>query len=146
MKAEQLSLFHDDKIAALLAGVLPQVRAAMNRVANSQRVLSRDQIADRLSELSRFAGVRLCAGNAHGVKVASLEKWLNPADREHPPTLMAVVAFCQVTGDPSPLHPLLAAMGLEIMTPEDKKQRDYGRACLAEKAARKRKRLLEDGL
>lgn len=149
MKAEQLSLFHnsnDEKAAALLAGVLPQVRAAMHRVAGAQRFLSREMIADRMSEISRFAGVRLSAGNAKSVTSATLEKWLNPADREHPPTLLAVLTFCMATNDPAPLRPVLAAMGLELMTPEDKTMRDYGRACVEEREARKRKKQLEAGI
>jgi hypothetical protein len=149
MKAEQLSLFHssdDEKAAALLAGVLPQVRAAMHRVAGTQQILSREMIADRMTEVSRFAGVRVSPGNAKGITPAMLEKWLNPVEREHPPTLLAVLTFCMVTKDPAPLRPLLAAMGLELMTSEDKALRDYGRACVEERKARKKKKQLEAGI
>lgn len=121
------------------------IRAAMNRSASGLNV-SRDQLADSLTHISRSAGVRLSAGNAKSVKSTTLEKWLNSADRDHPPSLVAVVAFCQVTGDVSPLRPLLEAVGCEIMTEEDRKLRDYAKAVLEERAAKKRKKQLEAGL
>lgn len=99
-----------------------------------------------MTEISRFAGVRLSAGNAKGVTAAMLEKWLNPVEREHPPTLLAVLTFCMVTNNAAPLRPLLAAMGLELMTPEDRAMRDYGKACVEERKARKRKKQLEAGI
>lgn len=144
MRATQLSLFQDrhDEQAARLASVMQLVRAAMHRSAGGLNV-SRDQLADSMTHLSRSAGVRLSAGNAKSVKSATLEKWLNPVDRDHPPSLVAVVAFCQATGDVSPLRPLLEAVGCEVMTEDDRKLRDYARAILEEKAARKRKKQLE---
>ena len=50
------------------------------------------------------------------------------------------------SGDHEPLRVILAACGLDVMTPEDRKFRDYGKADLEMKAARKRKRQLEEGL
>lgn len=143
---QQYSLFHTasgHQEVAALASLLPLVRAAMNLAAEEHPSLSRDLIADRMTELSRQAGVKLTSGNAKGVKTATLDKWVAPSDLEHPPSLLALVAFCMATGDLRPMEPLLAALGCEVMTPEDRKLRDYGKAVLAERKAKKQKRKLE---
>jgi len=145
MRTTQLSLFKDDKAAASLASAMQLVRAAMNRVAN-QGGASRDHIADEMSELAMTAGVSLVKGRAKRISKDTLDKWLTPSDREHIPSLLAVLAFCQVTDDISPLKPILEAVGCEVMTPEDRQLRNYAQAILEEKEARKRKRQLEAGL
>lgn len=131
---------------AALASLVPMIRAAMNRVAEEHPTLSRDLVADRMTEISQSAGVKLCRGNAKSVSAATLAKWLAPADREHPPSLLALVAFCLATRDVRPLEPLMRALGCEVMTEEDRRLRDYARAILEEKAARERKRKLEADL
>ena len=73
-------------------------------------------------------------------------KWLSPSDTSHPPSILAVVVFCKATGDHEPLRVILAACGLGVMTAEDRRFRDYGKADLEMKAARKRKKQLEEGL
>jgi hypothetical protein len=117
----------------------------MNRVAENHQ-LSRDLIADRMTDISRSSGVKLSRGNAKSVKTATLNKWLAPEDRDHPPSLQAVFAFMMATGDNSPLLPLLNALGLEVMTDEDKKIRDYGKAVLDSKKAQQKKKKLEADL
>jgi hypothetical protein len=142
----QYSLFHitdGHREVAVLASLLPLVRAAMNMAAEAHPTLSRDLIADRMSELARQAGVKLTSGNAKAVKTATLDKWVSRSDREHPPSITALVAFCLATGSSAPLEPLLAALGCEVMTPEDRRLRDYGKAVLAEREAKKTKRKLE---
>lgn len=147
MRATQLSLFQEDAAAASLASAMQLVRASMNRVAKSQEgAISREHIADSMTSLADTAGVSLVKGRAKRVSKEMLDKWLTPSDRDHVPSLLAVVAFCQVTNDVTPLKPLLEAVGCEVMTPEDKQLRNYARAILAEKEARKRKKQLEAGL
>ena len=146
MATDQHSLFAvEDEHAAItaLGSAMRLVRAAMNRVAEEHPTLSRDLIADLMTEMSRSAGVKLSKGNAKSVKISTLEKWLSPADRDHPPNLLAVVAFCLATKSCAPLEPLLKVMGCEIMTPEDRKLRDYAKAILAEREAKKKKKKLE---
>ncbi|HAS88243.1 MAG TPA: hypothetical protein DCS48_02910 [Desulfovibrio sp.] len=149
---QQLTLFHDDnqeiefqRLAANLASLMPMVRSSMNRVAEAHH-LSRDLIADRMTDISRSSGVKLSRGNAKSVKTATLNKWLAPEDRDHPPSLQAVIAFVMATGDNSPLMPLLSALGLEVMTDQDKKLRDYGQAVIEAKKSQKEKKKLEAGL
>ncbi|KAF1073587.1 hypothetical protein ACQ0P8_04205 [Halodesulfovibrio aestuarii] len=143
---QQIKLFQyatQDEQVAKLAGVMPQVRANMNSVMKERPNLSRDQLADELTEISRAAGILLSTRNAKCVSRAMLDKWLQPAAREHPPPILAVVAFCMATGDISPLLPILQAVGCEIMSEEDKKLRDYAQAVLSERDAKKRKKQLE---
>lgn len=128
-----------------LAGLLPAVRAAMRQVAH-EGTLSRDEIAERMGERAMLAGVKLTQGNAKGVHKDTLEKWLNPADSGHPPSLMAVNVFVAVTGDTRPLEVMLQLHGCGLMGPEDRKLRDYGRAVVEEREARRKKRKLEGDL
>ncbi|MBU1231177.1 MAG: hypothetical protein KKA55_11320 [Proteobacteria bacterium] len=137
---QQHSLFKDDHGA--LAGLVPAMRAAMNRAAGADAA-GRKLLVDRINDIARQAGLRLTTGNAQSISKDTLDKWLAPGDRDHTPSLLAVVVFCAATGDHAPLQMMLRALNLDVMTAEDRKQRDYGRACLAERDARKRKKMLE---
>ncbi len=135
-------LFDEDHHSRL-SGLVPAMRAAMNRAAGEDEA-GRKQLVDRLNAVARDAGIRLTAGNAKAISKDTLDKWLNPNDRDHTPSVAAVVAFCCATRDPAPLRVLLRVLGLDLMTEEDRKLRDYGRACLAEREARKTKKRLEE--
>lgn len=137
----QVSLFDDDH--GRLSGLVPAMRAAMNRAAGEDED-GRKLLVDRINAVARDAGVRLTSGNTKAISKDTLDKWLNPNDRDHTPGILAVAAFCRATRDPSALRVLLGVLGLDVMTEEDRKLRDYGRACLTERAARKRKKMLED--
>jgi len=141
MEAQRLSLFDDDP-ATRLAGLMSAMKAAMNRAADECRDLSREQIAERMTSLAKRAGTPLNK-NAKVLSLAVLEKWLNPADMQHKPSIEALSVFCQTVGDMRPLAVLLAVHGCGVMTPEDRRLRDYAAADLAEKDARKRKKQLE---
>lgn len=137
---KQFSLFQNDHGA--LAGLVPSLRAAMNRAAGAD-MAGRKLLVDRINDISRQAGLRLTTGNTQSISKDTLDKWLAPSDRDHTPSLIAVVVFCAATGDYAPLQMMLRALGLEVMTAEDRTHRDYGRACLAEREARRRKKMLE---
>jgi hypothetical protein len=145
-RAVQLSLLEEDNQAPLvMAGLVVAVKAAMNRAAE-RCTLSREQIADRMNHIALIAGVRMTKGNARKISAATLEKWLNPVERGHVPSLLAVNIFCRALGDAGPLAVQLQAHGLEIMTEEDRKLLDYGKACAQAKKAGKAKRKLEEEL
>ncbi len=137
----QASLLEDDH--GRLAGVVPAMRAAMNRAAGEDES-GRKLLVDRLNAVAREAGVRLTSGNSHAISKDTLDKWLNPNDRDHTPGILAVAVFCTATRDAGALRVLLQSIGLDVMTQEDRKHRDYGKACLAEREARKRKKILEE--
>ena len=135
-----------DEQAAKVAAMMPLIRAAMNRVAKQKGALSRDHIADALTEFSQFPDLRLSrtnGKNAQSVSKASLDKWLQPSDREHAPSLEAVVAFCLITGSIEPLRPIFDTLGVRLMSKDEELVYEFGKATLAEREAKKRKRQLE---
>lgn len=138
----QFSLFENDTNA--LAGVLPAIRAAMNAAAGASEE-GRKLLVDRLNEVAASANVRLTAGNGKSISKDTLDKWVSPSDRDHPPSILAVVAFCMATKDAGAMRALLRPLGLEVMTAEDRRLRDYGRACIeSESKAKIKKRLKEE--
>lgn len=141
MTAEQLSLLETPEFR--VSGLLASLKAAMNRAASGHR-LSRDQMVDAMNRIADSSGVRL-GGNAK-LTAATLEKWLNPADREHIPSLFGLSAFCLALEDSTPMAALAGVLGCGLMSAEDLRDRDYGRACRLEREARRRKRRLEDEL
>lgn len=140
----QLSLLSDD--FAALAGVMPAVRAAMRRAAGDPDGEGRKALVDKINRIATEAEIRLTGGNSKSISKDILDKWLSPSDVSHPPGLLAVLVFCRATGDTGPIRVLAQALGLDIMTDEDRRYRDLGRAEVELKAARKRRRMLEEGL
>jgi hypothetical protein len=126
-----------------LAGLMPALRAAMNAAAGSDEA-GRKLLVDKINALASQAGIRLTSGNAKRISKDTLDKWLSPSDRSHTPGLLAVAVFCRATDNTEPLRVLLQGLGLDVMTPEDRQLRDYARACLTEREARKRKKQLEE--
>jgi hypothetical protein len=129
------------QVPDLVAGV----KASMRDAARASD-LSREQILDRMNGIALVAGVRLNVGSAKTLNPATFDKWLNPSDKEHVPGILAVNVFCAAVMDQTPLEVQLAAHGLELLKIEDVFARDYGRACLAEKKAKRIKRKLESQL
>ena len=129
---------------AALAHVMPDVRAAMRQIAGSRESEGRKALVDKLNQIASEAEIKLTGGNSKSISKDLLDKWLSPSDSSHPPSLLAILAFCRATDNPAPLPIILRAVGLDVMTDEDRKFRDYGRAVWeAEEAARNRKRIRE---
>ena len=145
MKHVKLSLF--DTPEARVLGLLHSIKAAMQQAAAAagDGRLSREQIADRMQEVAKRAGVRLTA-RGDGNFLTTLEKWLNPKDSEHVPTLVGFSIFCLVTGSTEPLAALAQVAGVGLMGEQDRRLRDYGLACYEERELRRRKRKLEEKL
>lgn len=141
----QLSLLPDDDSPAL-AGVMPALRAAMNHAAGEAEGEGRKHLVDKVNSIAGRAGVRLTAGNAKGVSKDTLDKWLSPSDVGHPPSLLAVLVFCRATGDMTPLRIMARALGMDIMTEEDRRYRDLGRAQKELEEARQRLRKAKEEL
>lgn len=125
---KQLSLLDD---AVRLSGVMAAIKTAMRDAAGAPEGEGRKMLADRLNEIAQRAGIKLTGGNTL---------------TSHPPSILALLAFCRATGNVEPIRVAAQALGLDLMTEEDKKLRDYGAAVLEMKAARQRKRRLEEDL
>ena len=129
---------------AALAHVMPDVRAAMRQIAGDRESEGRKALVDKINQIAAEAEIKLTGGNSKSISKDLLDKWLSPSDTSHPPGLLAILAFCRVTDNPAPLQIILRAVGLDVMTNDDRKFRDYGRAVWeAEEAARNRKRIRE---
>ena len=139
----QLSLLDD---ATRLAGVMASVRAAMRAAAGAPESEGRKALPDKLNALARHAGVKLTQGNQSSISKDTLDKWLSPSDTSHTPSLLAVLVFCRATGSVEPLRMAAQALGLDLMTEEERKLCEYGRSIHEEREARKRRRKLENDL
>lgn len=129
---------------AALAHVMPDVRTAMRQIAGSRESEGRKALVDKINQIAAEAEIKLTGGNSKSISKDLLDKWLSPSDTSHPPSLLAILAFCRATDNPAPLQIILRAVGLDVMTNDDRKFRDYGRAVWeAEEAARNRKRIRE---
>lgn len=139
----QASLFEN---CAPLASVMPAIKAAMRTVAGAPEGEGRKALPDKINAVASGSGVRLTAGNVRSISKDTLDKWLSPSDEGHPPSILAVLAFYLATDDPAPLRAMLRSVGLDVMTAEDRKVCEYGRALIEQKKMRKRLRKLEDEL
>lgn len=99
-----------------------------------------------IDDAARLAGIRLTQGNQASISKDTLDKWLSPSDTSHTPSLLAVLTFCRATGDMEPLRMAARALGLDLMTEEERKLCEYGRSIWQEREARKRRRKLENDL
>lgn len=139
----QASLFDH---CAPLASAMPAIKAAMRAVAGAPEGEGRKALPDKINAVASASGVRLTAGNTRTISKDTLDKWLSPSDESHPPSILAVLAFCLATDDSAPLRAMLRSVGLDVMTAEDRKVCEYGRALIEQKKMRKRLRKLEDEL
>ena len=139
----QASLFDH---CAPLASAMPAIKAAMRAVAGAPEGEGRKALPDKINAVASASGVRLTAGNTRAISKDTLDKWLSPSDESHPPSILAVLAFCLATDDSAPLRAMLRSVGLDVMTAEDRKVCEYGRALIEQKKMRKWLRKLEDEL
>lgn len=142
----QLSLFEEANSRTMqVAGFVSAIKAAMFRAARDS-AMSREQITDRMNDVALAAGVRMTQGRARIISQDTLDKWLSADDREHVPSMLAVHVFCAALGTIAPLRVWLSSFGCDVMTPADRKLRNYGQACIEGKVRAKSKRRLEDEL
>lgn len=124
MRTMQFSLFANPVVA--LEGCEANLKDAMASVAAESK-LSREQGCDRMNTLADASGIRLCA-NARCLSIALFEKWLNPADREHVPSIKAVQVFCCVYQTIKPWCALLQSFNVHVLGPEDMRFYNIGKA------------------
>lgn len=137
----QLTLFED---CASIAGAMPGIRTAMRKVAGDPDGAGRKALPERMNAIANSSGVTLTSGNSRAISKDTLDKWLSPSDKDHPPSVQALLAFCAATKSVEPLRAMLRCLGLDVMTGEDKKLCDYARAILKQKEARKQIKQLEE--
>lgn len=143
---KQYSLFdlpHADLDDAVgLAGLMPSIRAAMNRVAGKDEEC-RKQLVETINAVAKRESVPLTKGGGKAIEKTTLDKWLQPSEQGHAPSLEAIIIFCLATGDASPLKPVLTLLGLEAVARDELRYLAYGKACATMKNARQQLRKAE---
>jgi len=81
--------------------------------------LSREDIVDKMNDLAERYGVLLVKGNGRRLKVATLEKWLNPGDKQHVISLKALPVFCAVVKSSKPMRALIEPLGYQVVDDKD---------------------------
>ena len=123
----------DDAVG--LAGMMPAIRAAMNRVAGKDEE-GRKLLVGKINDVAKRENVALTKGGGKSIDKTTLDKWLQSSDQGHGPSFEAIVVFCLATGDASPMKPLLSILGLEAVSKADLRYLRYGKACAGMKKAK----------
>ena len=137
----QLGLF--DRAPTL--NTLHDLKAAMAQAADASG-LSREALCDRINELADRYGVRLVKGTGQHLTLATLEKWLNPEDKERVIPAKGLPVFCAATGNMAPLQVLVTPIGGRLIDGEDVKLLEWAKAYHATRALKKRMRRIEEEL
>ena len=74
----------------------PDLKESMNR-ADRKSDLSREEILDRMIYLAKCDGINFKVG------LATFQKWLNPEEAAHLPTIHGIILFCSALGTLGPL-------------------------------------------
>lgn len=106
----QLGLF----TTAPTLNVLRDLKVAMATAAKATG-LSREALCDRINELADRYGVRLVKGTGPNMTVDTLEKWLNPEDKERVIPTKAMTVFCAAVESIEPMQVLVAPLGWRII-------------------------------
>ncbi len=116
MMAKQLDLFS----AAPTLNVQRDVKTAMANAAKDTG-LSREELCERINHIADRYGVRLVKGTGSGVTLATLEKWLNPEDKEREIPVKAMAVYLAATGDKGPVQEIVAPLGWMVIDEKDAK-------------------------
>ena len=108
--ATQLGLF----TTAPTLNVLRDLKVAMATAAKATG-LSREALCDRINELADRYGVRLVKGTGPNLTVDTLEKWLNPEDKERVIPTKAITVFCAAVESTEAMQVLVAPLGWRII-------------------------------
>jgi len=133
----QLSLFNMPTL-----NVLPSVKERMAAAAKGSG-MSREQLCDRMNELADRYGVRLAGGRCRRLNLDTLEKWLNPNNSEHFPSIKALPVFCAATGDISPMQAMVDPLGGMVINDQDARLLQWARLFHSARETNRRMKKLE---
>ncbi|MDR2551408.1 MAG: hypothetical protein LBD10_14545 [Desulfobulbus sp.] len=94
--------------------VLRDLKVAMAQAADATG-LSREALCDRINQLADRYGVRLVKGTGPNLTMATLEKWLNPEDKERVIPTKALSVFCAAVDSVEPMQVLVAPLGWRVI-------------------------------
>lgn len=133
----QLKLFSTPTL-----NVLRDVKAAMG-TAYKESGLSRDELCDAMNALADRYGVCLVGGRGQKLSLPTLDKWLNPEDKEHFPSIKALPVFCAATGSIEPMRTMVEPLGWQIIGDQDVRLLAWARHYRGAKSHREQMRKLE---
>jgi len=112
--ATQLGLFST-------APTLNVLRDLKNAMANAAKAtgLSREELCDRINQMADRYGVRLVKGTGPNLTLDTLEKWLNPEDKERVIPAKGLPVFCAAVNSIEPMQVMVEPLGWRII---DEKQ------------------------
>ena len=131
--AKQLDLFSGQSLNPIYE-LKDLIRSEMSRSS-----LSRDQIVDQMNEL---AGRKNLPGR---ISKSTLDAWCKISDLSRLPSPVQLMLLCVVLKTNIFFKPLVYPLGSELISPEEKKILNYGKAELKKKkAAKEVRRALEE--
>ena len=136
----QLQLFSQPSF-----NVLRKVKTDMV-VAYKKSGLSRIQVCDRMNELADRYGVNLANGNARKLNAATLDKWLNPENKTHFPSIKALPIFCAIVDSVDPIKALLEPLGCMVIDQQDTKLLVWAQEYQKARKAKRKMRQIEADL
>ena len=120
------------------------IAMSMDRIVEASG-LSRAEAVERINIAARRYGVRLAAGSARELGLATFEKWLNANEADYVPSTRALNLFCHVFSALEPLNILAKShgMGWQVINGDDAKLLELAKTERQIKALHKRKRKIE---
>jgi len=101
---------------------------------------SRDQVADKMTELMKAEGLRM-PGNSKSVSRAILDKWVSDSASHMMPVSLLPI-FCIVTRSHLPINVLIQPLDIEVITKDQINILRWARVEVAKRKATKRAREL----
>lgn len=108
--ATQLGLFS----TAPTLNVLRDLKTAMANAAK-ETGLSREELCDQINQMADRYGVRLVKGTGPNLTLDTLEKWLNPEDKERVIPAKGLPVFCAAVNSIEPMQVMVAPLGWRVI-------------------------------
>ncbi|MDD2467731.1 MAG: hypothetical protein PHI97_27440 [Desulfobulbus sp.] len=108
--ATQLGLFS----TAPTLNVLRDLKTSMAHAAK-ETGLSREELCDRINQMADRYGVRLVKGTGPNLTMDTLEKWLNPEDKERVIPAKGLPVFCAAVNSIEPMQVMVAPLGWRVI-------------------------------
>ena len=121
--------------------ILARLKVAMNLAVRSSG-LSREAVVGAMNVISGQCGVCLVKGRGE-LSLATLERWLNPADRQRCIPVKAIPIFNHVVGSEAALTALAAATGAKVISRRDAVLLEWARGQQRQRRLRKKIARLE---
>jgi len=137
---QQRNLF--DMPSLRVNGLARAIKLSLNRAAGKSK-LSRDELVIEANKIAAEAGINMCPNGV--LSIATFNKWLDPNAAGYLPAVPALAVLALLL-EARVISPLLEALDLEVMGPNDRKLRDLGKASVEAKKLRKKIRQIEDEL